>query len=219
MENLTIYEIFRKVPKEAQKTIKGGRLTGFTDINPMWRIKMLTEKFGICGFGWKYEITSQEIKDGANGEKVAFVNILLFIKINEEWSAPIPGLGGSSFVANEKNGAYTSDECFKMALTDAISIACKALGMGADIYFDQDKSKYNKIENTPEPIKPEPLKFDSIETKKILKTFKTSEEVAKYWRENKHLQSNQEYVFLISERGKELKNIESNKNENGTGTE
>lgn len=38
-------------PKEAQKTIKGGRLNGFTDINPMWRFKVLTECFGPCGIG------------------------------------------------------------------------------------------------------------------------------------------------------------------------
>jgi hypothetical protein len=31
----------RVVPNEAKKEIKGGRLSGFTDINPMWRIKTL----------------------------------------------------------------------------------------------------------------------------------------------------------------------------------
>ena len=45
-------------------------------------------------------------------------------------------------MAKEKNGLYTSDECFKMALTDAISVACKALGFGADIYWANGRTKY-----------------------------------------------------------------------------
>ena len=60
---------------------------------------------------------------------------------NGEWTEAIEGTGGSSFVANEKNGLYTSDECFKMAYTDALSVACKSLGMGADVYWGD--SKYN----------------------------------------------------------------------------
>ena len=56
MSNLELYEAFRAVPETAQKTIKGGRLNGMTDINPMWRIKTLTERFGPCGIGWKYTI-------------------------------------------------------------------------------------------------------------------------------------------------------------------
>ena len=31
-----------------------------------------------------------------------------------------------------------------MALTDAISVSCKALGMSADVYWDNGSTKYNK---------------------------------------------------------------------------
>ena len=51
-----------------------------TDINPMWRIKTLTEQFGVCGFGWKYNIIDKCIESGADGVKCAFVDIELFIK-------------------------------------------------------------------------------------------------------------------------------------------
>ena len=142
MENLGIYEKIKEVPKEARKKITGGRLSGMTDIKPMWRIEKLTELFGVCGIGWKTVTTNKEIIEGANGEKIAIVDILLFIKVDGEWSEGIEGTGGSSFVANESKGLYTSDECFKMAYTDAISVACKSLGMGADIYWGD--SKYNK---------------------------------------------------------------------------
>lgn len=143
MGNLEIYDKVRVVPENAQKAIQGGRLKGKTDINPMWRIKTLTDQFGICGIGWKYIITKQWLESGGGNEVSAFVNIDLFIKVDGQWSDAIPGTGGSSFVTMEKSGAYTSDECYKMALTDAISVACKSLGMGADIYWGQDSTKYD----------------------------------------------------------------------------
>ncbi len=70
----------------------------------------------------------------------------------DEWSKPIQGTGGASYIAAEKNGLYTSDECYKMALTDAISVACKALGVGADIYWSADsEGKYaNGYNNAPQ---------------------------------------------------------------------
>lgn len=143
MSNLKLYNAVRSVPENAKKRITGGRLSGMTDINPMWRIKTLTEQFGICGMGWKYVITDKRLEQGANGEIAAFVDIDLYIKIDGEWSEPIPGTGGSMFVAKERNGMYTSDECFKMALTDALSVACKALGFAADVYFEKDRTKYD----------------------------------------------------------------------------
>ena len=63
--NLSIYESVREVPKEAKKEIEAGRLKGKHDINPMWRIKKLTEVFGPAGFGWYTEIvrTWSEARD------------------------------------------------------------------------------------------------------------------------------------------------------------
>lgn len=144
MENLSIYNSVRSVPQEAQKSINGGRLKGMTDINPMWRIKTLTEQFGVVGFGWYYTIEKQWIEESPTGERAAFCNINLFIKMDGEWSAPITGTGGSMYIANESKGKYTDDECFKKALTDAISVACKAIGVGADIYWQKDKTKYDE---------------------------------------------------------------------------
>lgn len=150
MDNLAIWQSLENTPKEAQKEISAGRLKGFTDINPMWRLKRLTEVFGPCGVGWKYVITNSYVLPGANDEIAAFVEILLYHKQGGEWSEGVPGLGGSMFVAKEKSGLHTSDECFKMALSDAIGTACKALGMSADIYFSKDRSKYTATQDAPE---------------------------------------------------------------------
>lgn len=152
MENMNLYNAVRTVPPEAQKTIGAGRLKGMTDINPMWRIQTLTEQFGPCGIGWKYTIREKKIESGPNGEMAAFVDIDLYYKSGDSWSEPIPGTGGASFVAQEKNGLHLSDECFKMALTDALSVACKAIGIGADVYWDAGRSKYSKAkENDSHP--------------------------------------------------------------------
>ena len=97
MDNLKIYNAVRQVPPEAKKEIKAGRLAGMTDINPMWRIKKLTELFGPCGTGWWYEITEKRFEADANTSQVAaFVDILLYYKDPEtgETSHGIPGTGG-----------------------------------------------------------------------------------------------------------------------------
>lgn len=141
-DNLKLYNQFREVPKDAQKTITGGRLNGKTDINPMWRIKALTEAFGACGFGWWYEITDKHLERTELGEVAAFVDIALYYVVDGQTSKPVYGTGGSAFIAKESKGLYVSDECYKMALTDAISVACKALGVGADVYWNKDATKY-----------------------------------------------------------------------------
>lgn len=143
MGNLDLYEKVKVVPENATKPIEGGRTKGFTDINPMWRIKVLTENFGPCGIGWYYEVEKEWIET-VRTEICAFVNINLYIKYEGEWSKPIHGTGGSRLAESQKSGIYVSDECYKMATTDAISVACKQLGIGADVYWDKDKTKYDK---------------------------------------------------------------------------
>lgn len=143
MSNLDLYNKVRSVPQEAKKEIEGGRLKGMTDINPMWRIKTLTEHFGICGIGWKTEIIRTWLDNGANGELTANVEIKLYVKVDGQWSEGIPGIGGSKFISKESNNLYTDDECYKKAYTDACSVACKNLGIGADVYFEKDSTKYD----------------------------------------------------------------------------
>lgn len=171
MENLKIYNKLSKTPQEARKEIGAGRLKGMTDINPMWRIKSLTETFGICGIGWKYVITSKKLESGCKGQISAFVDIDLFIKIDGQWSDAIQGTGGASFVTEESKGLYQNDECFKMALTDAIGIACKALGMSSDIYFSKDRTKYDIPTQPNEPKNESKLPSLEFNTKQYKATF------------------------------------------------
>lgn len=147
MDNLEIYNQFREVPAEAKKTIQAGKLKGFTDINPMWRIKKLTERFGPCGYGWKTSDVTFHV-ESAGGETAVFCSLNLFVKNGSEWSEPIFGIGGSK-LSGKGVGDGINDEAHKMAFTDALSIACKNLGMAADIYFANDRTKYNSVQEQP----------------------------------------------------------------------
>ncbi len=188
MSNLKLYDQLRSVPSEAQKIIKGGRISGMTDINPMWRIKKLTETFGICGFGWKYEIKEQRLErgiaEGASFQISAFVTIDLFVKIADVWSDAIPGIGGSSFVAQESTKMYQSDECFKMALTDALSVACKAIGVGADIYFQKDAEKTKAVG------------IQSVLTE--IEQSTTKDELKQIWLNNQSIATDKEFLKALS---------------------
>lgn len=152
MDNMKFYELSRKVPEEAQKQFNNGSFSG-TDINPMWRIKKMTEMFGPCGVGWYYEIVSERAEEHHN-MTMAIVDINLYIKVDGEWSKPIPGTGGNTLVKSTSKGQKASDEGYKMALTDALSVACKALGVGADIYFSKDKTKYTQYAKDEDGISP-----------------------------------------------------------------
>ena len=139
MDNMRYYEKGRSVPKEAQKQFSNGRFSG-TDINPMWRIKKLTEMFGPVGIGWYTEVTRQEVVEADEGNMMVFVDVNLYIKEGDTWSKPIFGTGGNTL----KTKGRGDDEGYKKAYTDAVSIACKALGIGADVWFANDTtSKYS----------------------------------------------------------------------------
>jgi hypothetical protein len=164
MSNLEIWNKVKRPPPTALKTIKAGRLQGMSDINPQWRLEVMTEVFGQIGVGWYYDIVKFWTEPGAQGELMAFAHIHLFTKVDAtvsmtqrfdsetrvindgHWSAPISGIGGSALVAKETAGLRANDEAYKMAVTDALSVAMKQLGVAADIYAGLwDGSKYKDV--------------------------------------------------------------------------
>ena len=141
-KNLEIYNNLKTPPKGALKTIQAGRLKGMTDIKPQWRILAMTEQFGACGIGWYTDNVQFDYQKTDGGEVVCNCRLNLFIKVGEEWSKPIFGTGGSKLVAQESTKLYVSDEAEKMAMTDALSVAMKAIGVAGDIYLGYSDSKY-----------------------------------------------------------------------------
>lgn len=141
-DNLTMYQKYAQPPQNALKPFNNGRFKG-TDINPMWRIRVLTEEYGECGFGWYTNIDRMWMEDSPDTkERMVFCQVSLYVKRGGEWSAPIVGVGGNTFVAKCKSGLQASDEAYKMAYTDALGIACKELGIGADVWWKYEATKY-----------------------------------------------------------------------------
>ncbi len=123
------------------KRISGGNLNGKTDINPVWRMRKLTELFGPVGFGWNVREVERWTSEAA-GEIGAFVKVQLRICLDGKWSEPIEGTGGSK-LCGKGRGEGLNDEAWKMATTDAISVACKSLGMAADVYTGRQSHNNN----------------------------------------------------------------------------
>jgi hypothetical protein len=138
IDNLAIWNSVRRPPVGALKNVAVGTRK-FTDINPVWRLEIITSQFGPCGIGWRYEVTERWTDPGVGGEVMCFVAVAVKIAIVSDdgskiWSELIPGIGGSVLIAKNSTGLKASDEGWKMALTDALSVAFKALGVAADIY-------------------------------------------------------------------------------------
>ena len=160
MNAIEVYKKLSKPPEWALKKIEAGRLKGKTDINPQWRIQAMTEQFGMCGLGWKYTVDKLWTEVGAGNEVTAWAQISLYFRDFSDstngWSDAIIGIGGNFLVAQERAGLHNNDEAYKMSVTDALSVAMKMLGVGADVYAGQiDGSKYSKEVKPYEPSKPE----------------------------------------------------------------
>ena len=149
-EHMILWNKVKSPPASALKTIQAGRLKGMTDIKPMFRYQIMTEVYGLCGIGWKYIVVNKWLESGSENQIFAFADVDLFVKVDGEWSEPIQGNGGSMLVTKEKAGLHSSDEAYKMAITDALSTAMKMIGVAADVYLGNwDGSKYKE-----EPVPP-----------------------------------------------------------------
>lgn len=191
-DNLNLYNRVRKVPDEAIKAIQAGRLKGKSDINPLWRIQTLTREFGPAGIGWYTEVTDKRIETASNGERAIYLHIRLYIRDEEgEWSKPIEGFGGAMILSNESKGAYLDDDAFKKAYTDAISQACRSLGIGADVYWENDATKYQQ----------------DISWGEYFNSLNTVAELDAAWAQyGQQLKGNKEVILMFNKRKKALTN-------------
>lgn len=159
--NMRIFDQVRTVPKDALRPIEGGPLKGKSDINPVWRLQKLTELFGPAGIGWKIEQLARWTEKTESGETAVFCEVNLYVRTESgEWSEPVFGQGGNMLIRRSTewvNGQpvtafHIDDEAFKKAYTDAISVACKALGFAADVYYAQEETKYGSFRGENAPV-------------------------------------------------------------------
>lgn len=158
------YKALSTPPDMALKTIQFGALKGKSEINPQWKIQVMTEQFGLCGVGWKFEIASTDVRPLDDGTILLFMQVNLYVKDGDKWSEAIPGCGGDFIVDKNKNGLVANDEAYKMCLTDALGNAFKCVGVAADVYLGLCDTKYSKQEAaqpTEQPAKQRPVKTNA----------------------------------------------------------
>lgn len=175
--NLKIWNDIKRPPSSVLKKIDFGYLKGKSDINPQWRLMAMTQAFGVVGHGWTYRIVRTWSETGGDGQVMAFSEVAVKTKLNGEWGEEFFGTGGSTIVELSKGNLKSNDEGYKMATTDALSVAFKAVGVAADIYLGCfDGSKYVKdvdeaFTDTEELLKEAREKMESAKTIEELQAF------------------------------------------------
>ena len=180
MHNMELWNKVATPPTTALRRINAGRLKGMSDIKPQWRVEIMTDVYGPCGVGWKFEVTKKWTEPVSDNQIFAFADIDLYIKVDDKWSDPIPGNGGSKLITKEKAGLHSSDEAYKMAITDALGTAMKMIGVASEVYMGNwDGSKY--INQKPEPVDPITEKQLNEITDMISETSSDESKVLRYF--------------------------------------
>lgn len=148
----------RTDPKHTKAFKRAGGFSG-TAIKPIYSILRMTEEFGPCGSGWGINEPSFQVVP-AGDETLVYCTVSIW---HGERANVVFGVGGDKALGKNKYGAFTDDEAFKKAYTDAITNAMKFIGMSADVHMGLfDDSKYvasvreNPYVNRPEDIVPAP---------------------------------------------------------------
>jgi len=141
-DNLHLWnQLKRTDPKATKPFARPGGFRG-TQIDPTWRLQMMTEAFGPVGKGWGYEQVDWTI-----AERMVFICARVWYLDPETgekcWTGP--QWGGTEMVRRRNGIEAPDDECFKMSMTDAVGKCLLQLGLAADIYMGQfDDSKYRE---------------------------------------------------------------------------
>ena len=142
-DNLEIWKQLSKTDPDQTKGFKrSGGFSG-TAVKPIYLIQKMTQAFGPCGIGWAIGRPEFTTVPGPEGLTSVHCSLDVRVKIDGEWSDPIPGVGGDQAIGKNRFGIFVDDEAFKKAFTDAVGNALKFLGMSADIHMGRfDDSKY-----------------------------------------------------------------------------
>ena len=131
----------RTDPKATKPFTRPGGFRG-TQIDPTWRLQMMTELFGPVGKGWGYEQMDWTI-----AERMVFIcaRVWYIDPDSKEKCFTGPQWGGTEMVRRRNGIEVPDDECFKMSMTDAVGKCVLQLGLAADVYLGQfDDSKYRE---------------------------------------------------------------------------
>ena len=142
-ENVSLWNELVTTPPEYLKDFK--RAGGFAgkSIDPVYRVRRLTEMFGPVGKGWGVVQEDQWSEAGSG----AFV---VYVRGHVWWR----DTDGTVYQTNSHTGGTVADrapdEVYKMAETDALGKCALDLGLAADVYMgEHDGDKYQRPESGP----------------------------------------------------------------------
>lgn len=142
MNKMALWGALEATDPDYTKRFDKGTYKG-TSINPVYIFKSLTEQFGACGIGWKYDVLTSEHVFLQDGQVLSLVDVDFYYMYEGKWSAPIRGSGGDFIVRLTKNGLKVDDDGRKKAITDALTNATRLIGKSADIHMGlYDKDDY-----------------------------------------------------------------------------
>ena len=186
--NLALWNRLKRTDPKATKpfTRATGGFRG-TQIDPAWRLQMMTEVFGPIGKGWGYEQLDWTVQ-----ERMVFICARAWYRDPETGAICYTGpqWGGTELVRRRRDGAEEpNDECFKMSITDALGKCLQELGLGADVYLGQfDDSKYRQeseayfqAKNHPE-LQPAAITAFENEVQQRLAEVATTDALEALWR-------------------------------------
>jgi len=142
-DNLVLWNRLKRTDPKATKPFQ--RAGGFrgTQIDPTWRLQMMTEAFGPVGQGWGYEQLEWTVV-----ERMVFICVRVWYRDPDtgEVAYTGPQWGGTELIRRRRDGLEEpNDEAFKMSITDAVGKCLVQIGLAADVHMGQfDDSKYRE---------------------------------------------------------------------------
>lgn len=189
--NLGLWDALKRTDPKATKPFQ--RAGGFrgTQIDPVFRIQLMTETFGPVGKGWGFEQLEWTI-----AERMVFICLRAWYvdPSTGEKHFTGPQWGGTELVRRNRDGTERpDDEAFKMSTTDALGKCLLQIGVSADVYMGQfDDSKYkdeneqffaakNAIKNNPD-LQPAGIEKFEADVKEQLDACHDLEALDEYWK-------------------------------------
>jgi hypothetical protein len=142
-QNLALWKaLSRTDPRATKDFTRSGGFRG-TQIDPTWRLQMMTEAFGPVGRGWGFEQLEWTVQGGC-----IFICCRVWYRDPQSgevcWTGP--QWGGTELGRRKRDGTVEpNDESFKMSITDAIGKCCVQIGLAADVHMGLfEDSKYRE---------------------------------------------------------------------------
>jgi hypothetical protein len=172
-EHLRFWDALKRTDPRATKPFtRSGGFRG-TQIDPAWRLQIMTEVFGPIGEGWGYEQLEWTVQ-----ERMIFTSVRVWYRDPQTGAMYFTGpqWGGTELVRRRRDGSEEpNDEAFKMSVTDALGKCLLQIGLAADVYlglFDDSKYReeseaYFEARNNPELQPPAIEAFERLVKEKL----------------------------------------------------